>query len=65
MGELSATFKTDNLDKSIIMDDGTKYSVPGVSEQKLELGMSVRSSWNAGTTASGTGMLSGSRVSFK
>ena len=64
-GTLSATASTTNLDKSIVMEDGSKYSVPGVGEQKLELGVSVRSSWNAGTTVSGTGLFGGSKVSFK
>lgn len=64
-GTVSATASTTNLDKSIEMEDGSKYSVPGVGEQKLELGVSVRSSWNAGTTVSGTGLFGGSKVSFK
>lgn len=64
-GELSATVSTNNLDKNITMEDGTKYSTPGANEQSLEMGIGVRSSWNAGTTVSGKGMLSGVKASFK
>lgn len=69
-GELSATVKTQNLDKSITTEDGSKYSVPGVNEQKLEVGTEVRTSWNtetwdASTTVSGKGLFEGSKVSFK
>lgn len=69
-GEISTSTQTQNLDKSITMEDGSKYSVPGVSEQKLELGVSSRSSWNVSTgnlstTVSSTGLFGGSTVSFK
>ena len=69
-GELSATVKTQNLDKSIQMEDGSKFSVPKVNEQKLEIGTEVRSSWNTetgnlSTSVSGKGLFEGSRVSFK
>lgn len=64
-GDLSATVSTTNLDNSITMEDGKKYSVPGANEQSLEMGIGVRTSWNAGTTVSGKGMLSGVRASFK
>jgi hypothetical protein len=64
-GDLSATVSTSNLDNNITMEDGTKYSTPGANEQSLEMGIGVRSSWNAGTTVSGKGMLSGVKASFK
>lgn len=58
---------TQNLDNSILDDGGTpdddsddlEYTVPGVDEQKLEIGVGGRWGWNSGPTILGTGFLSG------
>jgi hypothetical protein len=73
LGELKASVGTDILDNEIIVDDNntpdpdddTKFKIPGIDEQKLEFGVNVRSSWNAGTVVSGKGVFEGSRVSYK
>ena len=63
-GEAGVKMETQNFE-GIKMDDGSTVSVPGVNEQKVEMGVGVRTSWNAGTTVSGTGVFNGTSVSFK
>jgi len=63
-GEAGVKMETQNVE-GIKMEDGTTVSVPGVNEQKVEMGVGVRTSWNAGTTVSGTGIFQGTSVSFK